>query len=85
MARVCIKLGRNFQDIAKKLENAGVIEPLNVVKVGPFRLQMKSRELSLNKQHPWAFVPLAKLGKLARAMGYLVSRPRIWYKLDNII
>lgn len=62
----------NFQETTKKLENAGIFEPLNVVRLHPFRVQKKMQELGASRQHPWAFQPLSKLGKLARAMGYLV-------------
>jgi ATP-dependent DNA helicase MPH1 len=61
-----------MQGILKRLVSSGIFEPLNVVKLHSFRTQMKTRELSARKQFPWAYVPLSKLGFLARAMGYLV-------------
>lgn len=57
--------------------SAGIFEPLNVVKLHPYRAQMKAKELGMSKRCPWAYVPLAKLGHLARAMGYLVGASAI--------
>lgn len=43
------------------------------VKLHPFRCQMELQQLKGGAQ--WAAGSLATLGKLARAMGYLVSYP----------
>jgi len=63
------------QEALKRLVSNGIFEPLNVVKLHPFRTQKKAQELGQRKQFPWAFVPLSKLSFLARAMGYLVRCP----------
>lgn len=66
------------QDTSKKLETSGIFEMgLNVIRMHPFRTQLKMQEVVASKRNMWALTPISMLGKLARAMGYLVGYSHI--------
>ena len=77
------------QDTSKKLEASGVFEMgLNVVRMHPYRAQMKMQEVIASKRTLWALTPLSIMGKLARGMGYLVGYshiPRITHLKTGIL
>lgn len=55
----------------------GLLPNLNVVTLHPYRCSALMQQFStdgIGKKFPWVFPVLKKLGVLARAMGYLVSR-----------
>lgn len=61
--------------LLKPLVAKGIIEPLDVVKLHPYRAQAMLQRIGTQRNHPhkWAMGALSKLGTLARAMGYLVG------------
>ena len=65
------KVPISIQATLKPLVARGIIEPLDVVKMHPYRAQMKMKELAGRKQQGF-YAPLSKLQFLARTMGYLV-------------
>ncbi|KAH7921254.1 P-loop containing nucleoside triphosphate hydrolase protein [Leucogyrophana mollusca] len=56
----------------KPLADRGIIEPVDVVKMHPYRAMATMQRLRGPSQK-WAFAPLSKLSTLARAMGYLME------------
>ncbi|KAF7982058.1 hypothetical protein HWV62_30342 [Athelia sp. TMB] len=64
-------LAKIMEATLKPLVARGIIEPLDVVKMHPYRAQMKMKELAGRKQQQGFYAPLSKLQFLARTMGYL--------------
>lgn len=64
-----------FKDILKPLVAKGVLEPLDVVRMHPYRAMATMQRIASRRSHPqkWALGGLSKLGAMARAMGYLVG------------
>lgn len=64
-----------MEGILKPLVTQGVIEPLNVVKMHPYRALATLQRIASQRNHPhkWALGGLSKLGMMARAMGYLME------------
>ncbi|KAL4069373.1 hypothetical protein J3A83DRAFT_4359291 [Scleroderma citrinum] len=64
-----------MEGILKPLLAKGVIEPLDVVKMHPYRALATMQRISSQRSHPhkWALGALSKLGAMARAMGYLME------------
>ncbi|KAI6005074.1 hypothetical protein F5J12DRAFT_921301 [Pisolithus orientalis] len=64
-----------MEGILKPLIAQGVIEPLDVVKMHPYRALATQQRISCQRNHPhkWALGVLSKLGMMARAMGYLME------------
>ncbi|KAH7883909.1 P-loop containing nucleoside triphosphate hydrolase protein [Phlebopus sp. FC_14] len=63
------------QGVLKPLVARGAIEPLDVVKMHPYRARATMQRIGgqRNSLHKWALGPLSKLAKMARAMGYLME------------
>ncbi|KAI6045135.1 hypothetical protein EDC04DRAFT_2638648 [Pisolithus marmoratus] len=64
-----------MEGILKPLVTQGVIEPLDVVKMHPYRALATQQRIGSQRNHPhkWALTVLSKLGMMARAMGYLME------------
>jgi ATP-dependent DNA helicase MPH1 len=63
-----------LKSVLKPLVARGVIEPLDVVKMHPYRATAIIQRIAAqrNGAHKWAVGALSKLGAMARAMSYLV-------------
>ncbi|KAI6134141.1 hypothetical protein EV401DRAFT_1909732 [Pisolithus croceorrhizus] len=64
-----------MEGILKPLVTQGIIEPLDVVKMHPYRALATQQRIASQRSHPhkWALTVLSKLGMTARAMGYLME------------
>ncbi|KIJ68754.1 hypothetical protein HYDPIDRAFT_106998 [Hydnomerulius pinastri MD-312] len=64
-----------MESVLKPLVARGVIEPLDVIKMHPYRAMATIQRIGAQRSspHKWAFGPLSKLGAMARAMGYLME------------
>ncbi|EGN95766.1 hypothetical protein SERLA73DRAFT_76832 [Serpula lacrymans var. lacrymans S7.3] len=67
-------LAKMMEKIARSLSSKGVMEPVNVVKMHPYRMTALRQQLAAtNNPNKWAFGPISKLETLSRAMGYLME------------
>ncbi|KAF9243791.1 P-loop containing nucleoside triphosphate hydrolase protein [Melanogaster broomeanus] len=64
-----------MESVLKPLVAQGVIEPLDVVKMHPYRATATIQRIAAqrNGRHKWAVGALSKLGAMARAMSYLME------------
>ncbi|KAF9229670.1 P-loop containing nucleoside triphosphate hydrolase protein [Gyrodon lividus] len=64
-----------MESVLKPLVARGVIEPLDVVKMHPYRATATIQRIAAqrNSPHKWAVGALSKLGAMARAMSYLME------------
>ncbi|KIJ08584.1 hypothetical protein PAXINDRAFT_139233, partial [Paxillus involutus ATCC 200175] len=64
-----------MESVLKPLVARGVIEPLDVVKMHPYRATAIIQRIAAqrNGAHKWAVGALSKLGAMARAMSYLME------------
>ncbi|KIK99878.1 hypothetical protein PAXRUDRAFT_822238 [Paxillus rubicundulus Ve08.2h10] len=64
-----------MESVLKPLVARGVMEPLDVIKMHPYRATATIQRIAAqrNGAHKWAVGALAKLGAMARAMSYLME------------
>ncbi|KAG8897682.1 3'-5' DNA helicase [Tulasnella sp. 408] len=74
--KIKVLLAAAMEPLADKLGKAGIVSIQDVVRLHPYRCQATIGQLGQNggARQPWAFGTLQKLGKLARAMGYLMEQ-----------